>query len=98
MNKLAILFFVRIYHSRLEHFLTFIGKKWSHLTSTEKRLADLKKSSMDNELETNKDDPGAGLMKIMQSMYEKGDSETKRMIAKAWTEGQQKKMEPDFGF
>lgn len=41
-----------------------------------------------------KDDPGAGLMKIMQNMYEKGDAETKRMIAKAWTEGQQKTMTP----
>lgn len=71
------------------------GKKWSHLTTTEKRLADIKKHSLEDELETNKDDPGAGLMKIMQSMYEKGDSDTKRMIAKAWTEGQQKTMNPD---
>lgn len=81
-----------------ENVFTFLGKKWSHLTSTEKRLADMKKSTMENDLETNKDDPGAGLMKIMQSMYETGDSETKRMIAKAWTEGQQKKMGSDFAF
>lgn len=65
------------------------------MTTTEKRLADIKKHSLEDELETNKDDPGAGIMKIMQSMYEKGDSETKRMIAKAWTEGQQKTMNPD---
>lgn len=51
---------------------------------------------MASDLESNKDDPTSGLMKIMQSMYESGDSETKRMIAKAWTEGQQKQMNPDF--
>lgn len=67
------------------------------MTSTEKRLADIKKSSLekDTDFEANKDDPGAGLMKVMQSMYEQGDSETKRMIAKAWTEGQQKSMNPN---
>lgn len=75
-----------------------LGTKWSHLTSTEKRLADIKKSSLggDSDFASSKDDPGAGLMKIMQSMYEKGDPETKRMIAKAWTEGQQKTMNQDF--
>lgn len=69
------------------------------MTSTEKRLADLKKSQLENDVDFggSKDDPGAGLMKIMQNMYEKGDSETKRMIAKAWTEGQNKsQMTPDF--
>lgn len=53
---------------------------------------------MENDLETNKDDPSAGLMKIMQNMYEKGDSETKRMIAKAWAEGQQKTLNADTQF
>lgn len=88
------------YYSNQQFFIVnvslHVGKKWSHLTTTEKRLADIKKHSMEDELETNKDDPGAGLMKIMQSMYEKGDSETKRMIAKAWTEGQQKTLNSDF--
>lgn len=49
----------------------------------------------DTDFGANKDDPSAGLMKVMQSMYEKGDPETKRMIAKAWSEGQQKSMNPD---
>lgn len=76
-----------------------LGKNWSHLTSTEKRLADLKKSEMDNDLEADKsDDPGAGLMNIMKKMYDSGDSETKRMIAKAWTEGQDKSRGGDFKF
>lgn len=79
----------RIDTTSFQKMLLFTGK-WSHLTITEKRLADVKKSSMENDLEMNKDDPGSGLMKIMQSMYEKGDADTKRMIAKAWTEGQEK--------
>lgn len=31
-----------------------------------------------------------GLMKVMKQMYDSGDSEMKRNIAKAWTEGQEK--------
>lgn len=50
-------------------------------------------------MDTDKTDPTSGLMKVMQKMYESGDSDMKRMIAKAWTEGQEKKLthqEPDF--
>lgn len=66
------------------------GKRWTHLTSTEKRLADMKESELDPDLEADMDDPTTGLMKIMKNMYEKGDSETKRNIAKAWAVGQEK--------
>lgn len=31
-----------------------------------------------------------GLMNIMKKMYDSGDPELKRTIAKAWTEGQDK--------
>ncbi len=45
-------------------------------------------------------DPNAGLMSMMQQMYEDGDDEMKRTINKAWYESQQKKMggggEPGF--
>lgn len=58
----------------------------------------MKKSAMEDDLDTKSDDPGAGLMKIMQRMYETGDSETKRMISKAWSEGQQKGQNPNMGF
>lgn len=71
----------------------FAGEKWSHLTSTEKRLADLKGTASGKMDLGDKDDPSAGLMNIMKSMYESGDSDTKRMIAKAWTEGQQKQQQ-----
>lgn len=54
-------------------------------------MADIKKSELDTDESATKDDPTAGLMNIMKNMYEKGDPETKRMIAKAWTEGQEKK-------
>ena len=35
-------------------------------------------------------DPTASLMNMMKELYEKGDEETKRSIAKAWTESQEK--------
>ena len=38
------------------------------------------------------DDPQAGLMKMMKKMYDEGDDDMKRTIAKAWTESQDKKM------
>lgn len=66
------------------------GTKWECLTVTEKRLKD-HKSHMFKKSEEDKDDPMGGLMKIMQQMYETGDTEMKRTIAKAWQEGQEKR-------
>ncbi|ELP89446.1 calcyclin-binding protein, putative [Entamoeba invadens IP1] len=40
---------------------------------------------------TDDKDPQAGLMNMMKDMYEKGDDDMKRTIAKAWTEAQDKK-------
>ena len=41
----------------------------------------------------NKDeDPGVGLMKLMQKMYDEGDDDMKRTIKKAWHESQEKRM------
>ena len=34
---------------------------------------------------------------MMKKMYEDGDDEMKRTIAKAWTEGQEKKNQDGFG-
>ena len=36
-------------------------------------------------------DPSAGLMNMMKQMYEEGDDEMKRTIAKAWTESSSKR-------
>ncbi len=38
-------------------------------------------------------DPSAGLMDMMKKLYDEGDDDMKRTIAKAWTEGQNKKMD-----
>ena len=37
------------------------------------------------------EDPGVGLMKLMKQMYNDGDDEMKRTIAKAWHESQEKR-------
>jgi len=41
--------------------------------------------------ELNDKDPNAGIMELMKNMYEEGDDEMKRTIAKAWTESRDKK-------
>jgi len=70
------------------------GSKWSHMTHAEKTAADVKKAEDAPKVEDN-EDPSAGLMKMMKKMYDEGDDEMKRTIAKAWTEGQEKKGKGD---
>uniref|UniRef100_W8BVQ8 Calcyclin-binding protein n=1 Tax=Ceratitis capitata TaxID=7213 RepID=W8BVQ8_CERCA len=62
------------------------AKHWDHLTTIQKRL----KQKMDDELKNEDSSPENALVNIMKKMYNSGDSKTKQMIAKAWTEGQQK--------
>lgn len=69
----------------------FIGERWGYLTSTEKRLKDNKAAAIDNEKGSTKDDPNGAIMDMMKKLYDSGDSDMKRTIAKAWTEGQEKK-------
>lgn len=38
------------------------------------------------------EDPGASLMSLMKHMYQTGDDELKRNIAKAWHESQEKRV------
>ncbi|XP_072386923.1 calcyclin-binding protein [Diabrotica undecimpunctata] len=59
---------------------------WSHVTEWEKKASDSKTPKMDPD----KMDPSEGLMSLMKNMYESGDDEMKRTIAKAWTESQGK--------
>lgn len=66
------------------------GKNWSHLTSTEKHLKEIKDSAFKDDLESTAD-PSAGLMNMMKRLYEQGDSETKKMIAKSWQESEEKR-------
>jgi len=67
------------------------GQKWEHLRAVEKKAAEEKKKPP---AVTNPDadpsDPSAGLMSMMKQMYEDGDDEMKRTIAKAWTESRNK--------
>ncbi|XP_039443731.1 calcyclin-binding protein [Culex pipiens pallens] len=64
------------------------GQKWAHLTVTAKRLQEIKDERI--ALKDDSADPQAGLMKVMQQLYDSGDSETKRMINKAWHQSQNK--------
>jgi len=65
-----------------------IAKEWSHVTLVEKIMKDAKSSSMSDLNEES--DPSASLMNLMKKMYQDGDDEMKKTIAKAWTESQEK--------
>uniref|UniRef100_A0A1Q3F5T1 Calcyclin-binding protein n=1 Tax=Culex tarsalis TaxID=7177 RepID=A0A1Q3F5T1_CULTA len=71
------------------------GQKWAHLTLTAKRLQEIKDERIS--MKDDASDPQAGLMKVMQQLYDSGDSETKRMINKAWHQSQNKQKEVDGG-
>ncbi|KAL6260727.1 hypothetical protein P5V15_008250 [Pogonomyrmex californicus] len=65
-----------------------VAKDWSHVTLVEKRIKDAKSPSMPEMGEDS--DPGASLMNLMKKMYQDGDDEMKKTIAKVWTESQEK--------
>jgi len=67
------------------------GDTWKHITHAEKAAAEAKAKAIEPKADANKD-PSAGLMDMMRKMYDEGDDEMKRTIAKAWTEGQDKKV------
>lgn len=69
------------------------GKKWSDLTVIEKRVRENKEAALqpDKDGAASAADPTSGLMNIMQKMYNSGDADMKRMIGKAWTEGEEKR-------
>jgi len=56
-------------------------KRWDYLKMSEKKIADKKISPPAKD-----EDPNASLMNLMKQMYDDGDDEMKRTIAKAWTE------------
>lgn len=65
-----------------------VAKDWSHVTWVEKRIKEAKTPSVPEMGEDS--DPGANLMNLMKKMYQDGDDDMKKTIAKAWTESQQK--------
>lgn len=72
-----------------------IERIWSCVTRLEKKMKETKSSDMD--MDKNQD-PEASLMNLMKKMYQEGDDEMKKTIAKTWTEVQQKRESgmPDF--
>ncbi|OII76655.1 CS domain-containing protein [Cryptosporidium andersoni] len=68
--------------------------KWPQLSSKENHL---KKATSPDTFNTNdSSDPMAGIQNLMKKMYEEGDDEMKRTIAKAWTEAQDKNISNKF--
>jgi calcyclin binding protein len=66
-----------------------VTKDWTCLTATEKKLKDAREPKTPK---TDKnEDPGASLMGLMKQMYQDGDDEMKRTIAKAWHDSQEKR-------
>jgi calcyclin binding protein len=61
------------------------SKQWSHLTTVEQKAKEPRVPKPDDSGE-----PGDGLMTMMKQMYEDGDDDMKRTIAKAWTESREK--------
>jgi len=62
-------------------------KQWDFVTETEKRTSESKKLPT---ADADKSDPTASLMTLMQNMYDQGDDDMKRTIAKAWHDSRTK--------
>ena len=63
-----------------------IGQQWSHLTGVEKQTTDKKTPKYEPS-----DDPSSSIMGLLKQMYDDGDDDMKRTIAKAWASNQDKK-------
>ncbi|SOV79457.1 calcyclin binding protein, putative [Plasmodium sp. gorilla clade G3] len=61
-------------------------KHWENLHFKESPMSKIKPPSMDEQAE-----PSAMLMNMMKQLYQEGDSDMKRTIAKAWCEANEKK-------
>ncbi|XP_031844324.2 calcyclin-binding protein [Nomia melanderi] len=66
-------------------------KEWSHVTKVENTIKKLKSSSIPDM--TDKNDYSTGIMNLMKKIYQEGDDEMKKAIAKAWTESQQQQQQ-----
>lgn len=67
---------------------------WSHVTEAEKKAKEPKVPKPD----VDSNDPSSSLMTMMKQMYDEGDDDMKRTIAKAWTEARDKQATGgDFG-
>lgn len=73
----------------------FLAKKtpinWSHVTGVEKKIKESKEPLVPEGKDHEFKDPDSGLMKMMKKMYQEGDDDMKKTIAKAWCQSQDKK-------
>lgn len=69
------------------------AKEWPFLTGREKKLKDAREPKTPKPDKS--EDPGASLMGLMKQMYQDGDDDMKRTIAKAWHESQEKRMKEE---
>jgi len=63
-------------------------KTWAFVTEREGKEDNKKKENLKPDIAT--DDPSAGIMNMLKKMYDDGDEEMKRTIAKSWTESRNK--------
>merc|ERR1712002_125276 len=66
------------------------GTNWGNLTDVMKKEKEKKDMEMDSKKDLDTNDPSAGIMNLMEKMYDEGDDEMKRTIKKTWYESQQK--------
>jgi hypothetical protein len=65
------------------------GQRWDHLRASERQTTQTKAKPPKAD-DVDASDPSASLMNLMKQMYDDGDDEMKRTIAKAWTESRNK--------
>jgi len=68
-------------------------EKWEGITEIDRKKKQKQKETAKPDAS---EDPQAGIMNLMQKMYDDGDDDMKRTIAKAWSESQEKKAAGDF--
>ncbi|KAJ8680847.1 hypothetical protein QAD02_016634 [Eretmocerus hayati] len=81
------------YKVKTDMILVSLAKKakkvWTCITKVEKILKESKAMTPPSMNDSN--NPDDSLMSMMKKMYQEGDDELKRTIAKAWTEGEEKR-------
>lgn len=64
------------------------GRSWKCVSAVEKAKQAKKDEAMKPKMDD--EDPSKGIMDLMRKMYDEGDDDMKRTIAKAWTESRDK--------
>lgn len=72
--------------------------KWEALSERESLEKDEKSRKDDLKIDKDSTDPSKGMMDLMKKMYDDGDDDMKRTIAKAWTESREKQMAGEAAF